>query len=201
MERLKSMKETLMNCAQGQLGHLDTVDAKELGEVVDMIKDLEEAIYYCTITKSMTEQEHKEKEHHYYYTEYYPEQSRDMDKVHGRMYYPYPMYSEPMYYNGNGSSSNGNSTSGGNNAMGGGTRGYNEYPMTMMRDRREGNSPMSRKMYMEGKEMRRDKASQMKELEKYMQELTKDISEMIEGASAEEKQMLQQKITTLANKI
>ena len=201
MERLKSMKETLMNCVQGQLGHLDTVDAKELGEVVDMIKDLEEAMYYCTITKSMTEKEHKEKEHHYYYTEYYPEHTRDMDKVHGRMYYPYPMYGEPMYYNGNGSSSNGNSSSGGNNAMGGGTRGYSEYPMTMMRDRREGNSPMSRKMYMEGKEMHRDKASQMKELEKYMQELTKDISEMIEGASAEEKQMLQQKITTLANKI
>ena len=50
MERLKHMKETLMSCVQGQLGDLSSVDAKELGEAVDMIKDLSEAIYYCTIT-------------------------------------------------------------------------------------------------------------------------------------------------------
>ena len=70
-----------------------------------------------------------------------------------------------------------------------------------MRDRREGTSPISRKMYMESKEMHKDKEYQMKELEKYIQELTKDLMEMIEGASIEEKQMLQQKIATLANKI
>jgi hypothetical protein len=33
--------------------HLDTVDTKELGEAIDMIKDLSEAIYYCTITEAM----------------------------------------------------------------------------------------------------------------------------------------------------
>jgi hypothetical protein len=33
--------------------HLDSVDAKELGEAIDMIKDLSEAIYYCTITEAM----------------------------------------------------------------------------------------------------------------------------------------------------
>ena len=49
------MKETLMSSVQSQLGNLDNVDAKELGEAVDMIKDLSEAIYYCTITKEMEE--------------------------------------------------------------------------------------------------------------------------------------------------
>ena len=44
MERLKQMKETLMSSVQSQLGNLDNVDAKELGEAVDMIKDLTEAI-------------------------------------------------------------------------------------------------------------------------------------------------------------
>jgi hypothetical protein len=39
--------------------HLDSVDAKELGEAIDMIKDLSEAIYYCTVTEAM---EAKEKE-------------------------------------------------------------------------------------------------------------------------------------------
>ena len=57
------MKEALMNCVEGQIvGHLDQVDAKELGEAVDMIKDLSEAIYYCTITEAMEKGEKEEKE-------------------------------------------------------------------------------------------------------------------------------------------
>ena len=35
--------------------NLNTVDTRELGEAVDMIKDLAEAIYYCTVTKAMEE--------------------------------------------------------------------------------------------------------------------------------------------------
>ena len=57
MEALKTMKTQLEGCVQGQLGNLDKVDAHELGEAVDMVKDLEEAIYYCTIVEAM----HKEK--------------------------------------------------------------------------------------------------------------------------------------------
>ena len=40
-----------------------------------------------------------------------------------------------------------------------------------------------------------------KELEKYMSELTQDILEMINDASPEEKMILSQKMTTLAEKI
>ena len=54
MERLKKMKESLMNCVESQIhNNLKEVDAKELGEAVDMIKDLEEAMYYATITEAM----------------------------------------------------------------------------------------------------------------------------------------------------
>ena len=53
MEMLKSMKEILMSQAYSQMNHLDKVDAKELGEVIDMIKDIEEAIYYCAKTKKI----------------------------------------------------------------------------------------------------------------------------------------------------
>ena len=53
MEKLKAMTEMLMACAEDQMTHLEEVDAKELGEVVDMIKDLEETIYYCTIVEAM----------------------------------------------------------------------------------------------------------------------------------------------------
>ena len=65
----------------------------------------------------------------------------------------------------------------------------------------EGRSYRSRKNYIESKEMHKDRTTQMRELEKYAQELTQDIVEMIEGASPEEKQYLSKKITALANKI
>ena len=200
MEQLKSMKETLMRCVQGEIGDLKSADAQELGAAVDMIKDLSEAIYYCTITEAMEYKEkNEEKEHYYYpmergsrrgYSDYmidYPYYMRDMDRGMGRMYY------------------NGDSSSGGNNTRGGGTRGYREMgeieiPFNM-RDIREGKSPMSRKTYMESKEMHQDKTIHMKELENYMQELSQDITEMIQNASPEEKQLMQNKITMLASKI
>ena len=181
MERLKYMKETLMNCVQGQLGDLSSVDAGELGAAVDMIKDLEEAIYYSTIVKSMEEKE-KEKGHEKY-AMYYPPMTynympeRYMDMGQGR-----------MYYDGNGSHNNQ------------GNNGRREYPIEI-RDSREGMSPISRRMYMESKELHKDKHLRMKELDKYMHELTDDLKEMIEGASQEEKEMLQEKISTLAHKI
>ena len=75
MERLKHMEEVLMGCVQAQLSHLDTVDTEELGQAIDMIKDLEQAKYYCSIVKAMEEAEEdepKEKSHHH----------RDMDRVY-----------------------------------------------------------------------------------------------------------------------
>jgi uncharacterized protein YPO0396 len=71
----------------------------------------------------------------------------------------------------------------------------------MMRDEREGRSPKSRKTYMEYKAQHSDKAMQMKELENYMQELTNDMVEMVEGSTQEEKQYLSKRIAALANKI
>mgnify|MGYP003301599559 CR=1 FL=1 len=61
MERLKHMKETLTCLIENQMSHLDQVDTKELGEAIDMIKDLEEAIYYCTITEAMEGKEKGQK--------------------------------------------------------------------------------------------------------------------------------------------
>jgi len=58
-ERLKHMKETLMCAVEVQLCDLGEVDTKELGEAIDMIKDLEEAIYYCTVTEAMNNSSHE----------------------------------------------------------------------------------------------------------------------------------------------
>lgn len=168
-KRLEYMKETLMCVVEAQLSDLREVDTKELGEAIDMIKDLEEAIYYCTVTEAMTnpskekEWEMKKSDHH----------SEENDS---RMYY--------------------RDSSGGNSS-----NGRNYYDGPIYRDEREGRSYNSRRMYMEAKDMKRDKATQLRELEKYMQELSQDITEMIADASPEEKAYLEKKITALASKI
>ena len=46
---LKNIKEQLIAQVQNQMTDLKCVDTKELGEVIDMIKDLSEAVYYCEI--------------------------------------------------------------------------------------------------------------------------------------------------------
>lgn len=112
------------------------------------------------------------------YREHDPEYYRDMDRDMGRMYY----------------TETGMSGNTGNSSR------------TGMRDGREGRSGMSRRSYIQTKEMHPDnsqesKQAKMKELEKYMGELSGDITEMIAGASNEEKTMLKAKLQTLMQKI
>lgn len=136
------MRDAFIEQVQAQLGHLECVDTKEMGEVIDIIKDLEETIYYCTITEAMQE------------------------KIGNEMYY----YTEHEH-------------------------------LRTQRDKREGASPLSRKHYLEIKSTNADKVTQVKELEKYMNELTSDIVEMIQDASPEEKQLLHKKMQMLTSKI
>ena len=112
------------------------------------------------------------------YREHDPEYYRDMDRDMGRMYYT-------------------------DTGMRGNTGNSSR---TGMRDGREGRSGASRRSYIETKEMHPDnsqesKQMKMKELEKYMGELSGDITEMIAGASNEEKTMLKAKLQTLMQKI
>ena len=184
-EKLKWMKDTLICVVENELCNLESVDTEELGEAIDMIKDLEEAIYYCTVTEAMNNPQNekmwemKKSDHH-------------QENGDSRMYY-YPM----MYADRSNGKSHNNGWSDTNSTNG---RNYYEDP-TEWRDEREGRSHMSRKMYMEARDMKRDKATQLRELEKYMQELSQDITEMIADASPEEKQYLEKKITALASKI
>ena len=65
MERLKHIQHKLIELVEMEVNeHLDAVDACELGEVVDMIKDISEAIYYCTVTKAMEDKSYREEPHH-----------------------------------------------------------------------------------------------------------------------------------------
>lgn len=136
------------------MDNLKQTDTKELGEAIDMIKDLEQAMYYCSISKAMEEDGNRR-----YYTEKMSMMDDDYDTYYKEM---------DKYYE---------------------------------RDEREGKSPLSRKSYMEAKESHMAKDMQMKELEKYIQDLGVDMTEMIKDMTAEEKQMLQQKVAALVTKI
>lgn len=211
MHRLKEMKECLINCVQTQInGNLKNVDTKELGEAIDMIKDLEEAMYYGTITKAMNadkkSSKHNEEEYEdiMYYSPYPPYYSPYMNKRNGkgRMYYNEGYWDAKGVYYDNGTPILDYDK-------------YNKYdkmmpmnpemthsPMEVMRDHREGRSPMSRKTYMETKELHSDDTEMsMKELEKYLHELSQDITEMVQKATPDEKHILQQKLALLASKI
>ena len=74
IEELKRMKNCLLTQAQSQMNNLSMVNTREMGEVIDMIKDLEESIYYCTIVEAMA----GDSNYNYY---------RDIDQNQGRMYY------------------------------------------------------------------------------------------------------------------
>lgn len=191
MEQIKYLKERLVNCLQNEFSHIDQVDYKELGAAIDMLKDLGEFCYYESIVKAMEGKEKNDKEPKYYSMPYpvVDYNYRDIDRGYGKMY-----YDDRRGYTGGNNSSSGSSS----NGNGGGSRGYMDLEM---RDIREGRSGMTRKGYMEAKEMHHGKEVKMKELEKYLKELSHDITEMIEDASPEEKQMLRQKMTTLASKI
>ena len=191
MERLKSIKDNLIAAVQCQ--DISSADAKEMGEVVDMIKDIEEAIYYCTITKAMEEK--------------YPEQSMYYGGRGGRMrgYIPYMNYRpeiyrdmdyDRMYYTESGMAQ----TPSGRYSGSVGQRTKMEAPVRIY-DSREGRSGMARRNYMEGKEMHHNQDAQMQELKKYMQELSEDITEMIQDASPDEKLLLKQKLTSLTQKL
>lgn len=202
MDELKSMKQQLTSIVQSQFGQIDKVNSKELGEAIDMIKDLAMTMYYCSIVDAMEKSDKSQENmrtNSYYYTERYlpyPEDYRMYD------YYNYP---RQMYYGENNSSStsgqSSNSNSNSNSNQSSPTRGYHEYDYPMMKDAREGRSGPYRKMYMESKQTSQDSVKKIQELENYMKELTSDITEMIQDASPEEKAVLQKKMNTLANKI
>ena len=206
IKRIHDMIETLTEVAKCELDKgIENVNTKEMGEVADMIKDLAEAEYYRKISVAMDESEYGvdyDWEGRKFYrgqmrdsmgrymsnskmrrkgykeilmpTEDYADMDelmRDMDRTKGKMYYA----------------------------------DMDQYKAEL-KDYKEGRSGASRKGYMESKEMHKantpeDKKAKMTELEKYMQELSTDVTEMISDATQEEKNLLKSKMTMLMQKI
>ena len=73
MHRLTDIQECLISMVECQMANPSQVNTEELGEVIDMIKDISEAQYYCTKKKKyenpnpfeMTYNTNEEKSSHY----------------------------------------------------------------------------------------------------------------------------------------
>lgn len=217
MYKLDEMIDKIEEALYGQMSNgIEQIDTEEFGKVADIFKDLMsakkncyKAKYYESVVDAMEESESEESEEdgRKYYTrrsrdsrgrytsrrgyrdpmmdmdidaEDY-ERLRDMDrKGYNRMYFTEPMaYTEMSRY-------------------------YTDGNRSGMRDSREGRSGMSRKGYVESKEMHNsgsdaDKIVNRKELEKWVDDIGADVKELVPTMSAEERTSLKTKMTNLVN--
>lgn len=60
MKKLCEIKDTLINLVEQQMTNPQCVNTHEMGEVIDMIKDLAETCYYVSIVEAMKDKEEHE---------------------------------------------------------------------------------------------------------------------------------------------
>ena len=232
IKMMHNMIEKLTKCAEMEFEKgVENVDTKEMGEVVDIIKDLAEAMYYRTLVVAMEDSEYGED-----YDEYGPME----DGRRGYRGQPRSKTSGRYMSIGDGRRSNR------------GRRGYDEpigdYEMTpemyhmyspeyyrdMDRDAgrlyytsnlssgnmssqsgsrgySEGGHQTSRtenarRGYVEAKEMHKgnsaeDKEVKKKELDKWMTEFSSDVKQMVSEMTPEEKTVLKTKLQNLHSSI
>lgn len=137
-KKLIPIAEHLICTVEKQMEDLEGVCTQELGEVIDMIKDLSKAIYYDVVTEAMLETDELGEEIEV-------KKIKDThDESHG-----YPSYHA----------------------------------------------------YMEAKHKNSDNAILMRELEKYMGDISQDLLEIMKNAAPEEKSYLNKKMNSLISKL
>ena len=210
IKRMHEMIEKLTKCAEMELEKgVENINAEEMGEVIDMIKDLSEAEYYSKISKAMDESEYGiEYDYKGAYDGHerkgYKGQPRDskgryMRRMGYEVYSMTPeMYREhePEYYR--------------DMDM---EQGRMYYTENMMEDNMhhgmkhsESRYDKARKGYEETKAMHNsgsaeDKKKAMESLENYMKELSEDMTELISKMDSSEKNMIRNKLQMLAQKV
>lgn len=202
------MIECLTEKALGELDKgVENVNTEEMGEAVDMIKDLCEAEYKAVIVKSMKKADEEEEE---YDKELLRTLKAEYGEEGGRRYYDEYRYKTTGRYAPKGKGTYV------------GRRGYEEPPYYHMYPERdmdrdygkmyytepmsESNYDRAKRNYTETKEMHKnntpeDKEHKMKSLDSYTKELASDITGMVADMSAEEKNLLRTKLSTLVSKI
>ena len=79
MKKLCEIKDTLINLVEQQMTNPQCVDTHEMGEVIDMIKDLAETCYYVSIVEAMEDKEDHEESSRQTDTMYYGIGAMDED--------------------------------------------------------------------------------------------------------------------------
>lgn len=212
VKRMYCMIEKLAECAEKQFdAGIENIDTAEMGQVVDMMKDLAEAMYYRELTKAMQEfdtEDVMEMLDRYgdgrkFYDHYRYADGRFAPK--GRGTYRRG-YEEPPYYHMTPEMYR-NMEQYRDMDRGSGRMYYTEpYMSSDSGSHMESRYDMAKRNYTESKELHRgntaeDKEHKMKELEKYMREIGSDIAEVISDASSEEKALLKQKMQVIMQKI
>lgn len=226
-ERICAIKNRALSLLEMGINQdVSAINSKEIYELMDIVKDSEEAIkyaeeacYYHKITEAM--EKNKDPENAYYMNKYAPETMR---------------YYTPGMGPNRGGMNGGRSGTNGNGGRSDGrcyeemyypipweeyddrydkthTKMYytpmmhkpewdNDYPREMNppHDPREGRAYVSRRGYMEAKE-HGDKNEKAKELDQFMNDMAADMTEMINGMEPNEKQALKARLTQMANKI
>lgn len=209
IERIHKMVECLTEKTLSELDKgIENVNVEEMSEAVDMIKDLCEAEYRAVIVKSMKKADEEEEE---YNKELLRSLKAEYGEESGRRFYDHYRYANGRFA-----------------PKGHGTyrRGYEEPPYMHMYPEAEHMRDMDRdygkmyytepmnessydrakRNYTETKEMHKantpeDKEHKMKSLDSYTKELASDITGMVADMSAEEKNLLRTKLSTLVSKI
>lgn len=212
IERIHKMVECLTEKTLSELDKgIENVNTEEMSEAVDMIKDLCEAEYKAVIVKSMKKADEEEEE---YNKELLRALKDEYGEEGGRRYYDEYRYKTTGRFAPKGKGSYV------------GRRGYEEPPYYHMYPKRdmdreygrmyyteptathtsESGYDRAKRMYTETKEMHKantpeDKEHKMKSLDSYTKELASDITGMVADMSAEEKNLLRTKLSTLVSKI
>ena len=214
IERMHKMQECLTEKAVNEFEKgIENVDTSEMGEVVDMIKDLAEAEYHSIISKTMKKADEEEEE---YNKELLKSLKAEYSEESDRRFYDHYRYADGRFA-----------------PKGRGTyrRGYEEPPywhmtperyhdMEYRRDMDKENGRMyytepmytesryesAKRAYTESKELHKgnepqDKEAKMRELEKYMKEMSDDLLNLMKGMSQEEMNMAKSKLSVLVSKM
>lgn len=216
IKMMHEMIEKLTECAKHEVDKgVELVDAKEMGEVTDIIKDLAEAMYYRTLVEAMKESEYGEE-----YDEYgpmddgrrgYKGQRRDSrgrymsNRGRRRMGYEEP-WNEVFDYNEmermrDMDRPHGKMYFTETSDMGTMNRGSMDNRNTSNGSSATSRYENARRGYEEKKTIGADKAEKMKGLEEYMKELSTDVSSMLTDMTPEEKNLMKQKMSVLMSKI
>lgn len=207
IKRMHEMIEKLSEAAECEFGKgIENVDTCEMDKVVDMMKDLSEAMYYRTLTKAMQESDTEEIMEMFdkygddgkrYYDMWRYKSGRFAPKDRGTR----RGYEEPPYYHMTPDQYKEHDPEYWRDLDRKDGKMYYTEPITM-----ESRYDKAKRGYEESKMTHKEntpehKQAKMKDLEAYLKELSEDVTQLLSDATPEERAMVRGKMQVLTQKI